>query len=89
MTDSEKLERAYDYMESIAMILSSPVADDRAMIGAIEKEIEGFYGKKIFADTDTEYIKEHYCKVCGDKYKLIDPKHKYCRRCDILHIKGE
>lgn len=89
MTDSDKLERAYDYMESIAMILSSPVADDRAMIGAIEKEIEGFYGRKIFVDTSTEYIKESFCKVCGDKYELFDTGHKYCRICDILHIKGE
>lgn len=89
MTDSEKLERAYDYMESIAMILSSPVADDRTTIGAIEKEIEGFYGKKIFADTDTEFIKRHYCSVCGDKFTIYEPNYMYCEKCDILHIKGE
>lgn len=89
MIDSEKLERAYDYMESIAMILSSPVADDRAMIGAIEREVEGFYGKKIFADTDTKYIKEHYCKVCGDKFTIVKSKCMYCERCDTLYIKGE
>lgn len=89
MTDSNKLERAYDYMGSIFVILSSPVADDRAMIGAIEKEIEGFYGKKIFDDTDTGYIKGNYCAVCGDKFEIIKPKYMYCEKCDILHIKGE
>lgn len=89
MTDSDKLERAYDYMESIAMILSSPVADDSSMIGAIEKEIEGFYGRKMFSDTDTKYIKGHYCKVCGDKFEIIKSKYMYCEKCDILHIKGK
>ena len=44
---AKELERAYQYMESIAVILASPMNKDEAIL-SIQKEIESFYKQDIY-----------------------------------------
>lgn len=44
---AEELERAYRYMESIAVILASPM-DKGEAISALQKEVESFYNQDIY-----------------------------------------
>lgn len=44
---AEELERAYQYMESIAVILASPMNQNEAIL-SIQREIESFYNQDIY-----------------------------------------